>query len=133
MIEFEKIALKNIVVHKNSSFEFKDGISVVRGTNGAGKSLIFNSLANLFFSAPPLLKKKDAKILHDEDSAIGAKYKFSDKEYRVVQECKKSSLSYKIEENGVNLEPRTISIAKDILERSFPISERMLRARFFAE
>ena len=67
MIEFEKIALKNIVVHKNSSFEFKDGISVVRGTNGAGKSLIFNSLANLFFSAPPLLKKKDAKILHDED------------------------------------------------------------------
>lgn len=123
MIEFEKIALKNIVVHKNSSFEFKDGISVVRGTNGAGKSLIFNSLANLFFSAPPLLKKKDAKILHDEDSAIGAKYKFSDKEYRVVQECKKSSLNYKIEENGVNLEPRTISIAKDILERSFPISE----------
>ena len=123
MIEFEKIALKNIVVHKNSSFEFKDGISVVRGSNGAGKSLIFNSLANLFFSAPPLLKKKDAKILHSEDSAIGAKFKFSNKEYRVVQECKKASLNYKIEENGVNLEPRTISIARDILEKSFPISE----------
>lgn len=123
MIEFEKIALKNIVVHKNSSFEFKDGISVVRGSNGAGKSLIFNSLANLFFSAPPLLKKKDAKILHSEDSAIGAKFKFSNKEYRVVQECKKASLNYKIEENGVNLEPRTLSIARDILEKSFPISE----------
>lgn len=122
MIELEKIALKNIVVHKNTSFELQPGITVIRGDNGAGKSLLASCLPNVFDGCPPLLKKKDAKVLHKENSAIGIKYKYNGKQYRVVQSSKKSSLTYKIEEDGKDLDPRTVSIAKDYLEKIFPIS-----------
>lgn len=124
MIEFEKIALKNVITHKDSAFEFQPGITVVRGDNGAGKSLLFNCIPNVFDSAPPLAKKKDAKVLHSENSmsAIGFKFKYADKGYRVIQESKKGSLTYSIEEDGIDLEPRTISIAKELMEKAFPIS-----------
>ena len=122
MIEFQKIALKNVITHKDSAFEFQPGITVVRGDNGAGKSLLFNCIPNIFDSAPPLAKKKDAKILHSDNSAIGFKFNYNNKKYRVIQESSKSSLNYKIEEDGKDLEPRTISIAKEYLERIFPLN-----------
>lgn len=123
MIELEKIALKNIVVHKNSSIEIQPGFTTIRGDNGAGKSLLFNCLPNVFDGAVPLAKKKDAKAIHiASESAIGIKYKYNGKQYRVVQKNKKGSLSYDIEEDGTQLQPRTISMAKDLLEKIFPIS-----------
>jgi len=123
MIELEKIALKNIVVHKDTSIELEPGITVIRGDNGSGKSLLFNTLPNVFDGAVPLSKKKDAKGIHTSDeSAIGIKYKFNNKQYRVVQKNKKGSLSYDIEEDGNNLNPRTVSIAKEMLDNIFPIS-----------
>ena len=123
MIELQKIALKNIVVHKNTSLDIsKEGIYVIRGDNGAGKSLFFSCIPNVFDGCPPLLKKKDAKVIHGDDSAIGIKYRYNNKQYRVVQASRKGSLSYKIEEDGKELDPRTISIAKECLEKVFPIS-----------
>lgn len=122
MINLEKIALKNIVVHKNSSIELQDGITVIRGDNGSGKSLLFNSIPNVFDGCPPLAKKKDAKTIHSDNSAIGIKYKYNDKSYRVVQKNKGNSISYEIEEDNVDLQPRTISMAKEMLEKIFPIS-----------
>lgn len=122
MIELEKISLKNIIVHKNSSIELQNGITVIRGDNGSGKSLLFNCLPNVFDGCPPLLKKKDAKVIHTDNSAIGIKYKFNNKQYRVIQKSKNSNISYDIEEDGVNLQPRTISMAKEMLEKIFPLS-----------
>lgn len=122
MIELQKIALKNIVVHKNTSFELQDGITVIRGDNASGKSLLFNCIPNVFDGCPPLAKKKDAKTIHSEDSAIGIKYKYNNKQYRVVQKSKKGTISYEVEEDGIALQPRTISMAKELLEKIFPIS-----------
>lgn len=123
MIELEKIALKNIVTHKNSSLEIQPGFTTIRGDNGAGKSLLFNCIPNVFDGAVPLAKKKDAKAIHTADeSAIGVKYKYNGKEYRVVQKNKKGSLSYDIEEDGTQLQPRTLAMAKEMLEKVFPIS-----------
>lgn len=123
MIELEKIALKNIVVHKNSNIEIQPGFTTIRGDNGAGKSLLFNCIPNVFDGAVPLAKKKDAKAIHTaSESAIGVKYKYNGKQYRVIQKNKKGSLSYDIEEDGTQLQPRTLSMAKEILEKIFPIS-----------
>ena len=123
MIELEKIALKNIVTHKNSSLEIQPGFTTIRGDNGAGKSLLFNCIPNVFDGAVPLAKKIDAIAMHTADeSAIGVKYKYNGKEYRVVQKNKKGSLSYDIEEDGTQLQPRTLAMAKEMLEKVFPIS-----------
>lgn len=123
MIELEKIALKNIVTHKNTSLEIQPGFTIIRGDNGAGKSLLFNCIPNVFDGAVPLAKKKDAKAIHTADeSAIGIKYKYNNKLYRVVQKNKKGSLSYDIEEDGTQLQPRTLAMAKEMLEKVFPIS-----------
>ena len=48
MIELEKIALKNIVTHKNSSLEIQPGFTTISGDNGAGKSLLFNCIFYVF-------------------------------------------------------------------------------------
>lgn len=122
MIELEKIALKNIIVHKNNSLDIKPGITVIRGQNGSGKSLLLNCIPNVFDGCPPLLKKKDAKAIHSGNSAIGIKYKFNNDEYKVSQICNKNSLTYKISKNDEELDPRTSSIAKEYLEKIFPIS-----------
>ena len=122
MIELEKIILKNIVLHKDTKFEVEPGITVIRGDNYAGKSTLVSCIPNVFDGCPPLLKKKDAKALHSENSLIGIRYKYNNNTYKVIQACKKGSISYKIEENGKELEPRTLSIAKELLENIFPIS-----------
>ena len=122
MIELEKVVLKNIVLHKDTKFEVEPGVTVIRGDNYAGKSTLVSCIPNVFDGCPPLLKKKDAKALHSENSMIGIKYKYNNIPYKVVQACKKGSISYKIEENGKELEPRTIGIAKELLEKIFPIS-----------
>ena len=113
---------ENNIVNKNNSLDIKPGITVIRGQNGSGKSLLLNCIPNVFDGCPPLLKKKDAKAIHSGNSAIGIKYKFNNDEYKVSQICNKNSLTYKISKNDEELDPRTSSIAKEYLEKIFPIS-----------
>lgn len=121
-IELEKIAVKNIVVHRDSEISIEKGIQVVRGENGSGKSLLFNCIPNVFDGCPPLMKKKDAKAIHNGDSSIEIDYKYNNKSYQVIQKCEKGNISYDIIEDGKDLQPRTISIAKQYMEKIFPLS-----------
>ena len=92
MIELEKVALKNIVVHKDTTFEVEPGITCIRGQNGSGKSLLFSSIPNIVDGCPPLAKKKDAKVLHNESSGIAIKYRNDGVEYSLKQVSKNNSL-----------------------------------------
>lgn len=122
MIELEKVALKNIVVHKDTTFEVEPGTTCIRGQNGSGKSLLFSSIPNIVDGCPPLAKKKDAKVLHNESSGIAIKYRNDGVEYSVKQVSKNNSLSYKISKNDEDISPRTSALAKDVIEKIFPIS-----------
>ena len=62
MIELDSVHLKNIVTHKDTFFKFEDGISIIRGQNGVGKSVLFSTLSNVLYSNPPLSNKKNQKL-----------------------------------------------------------------------
>ena len=124
MISFDKLSLKNVLVHKDTEFSFENGITVVRGDNGSGKSLMFGSLANIFDGSLPTMKKKDAKsALGNVNSSIAIKYSYNNIPYEITQFRKKSaSLSYQIVKDGESIDPHTISVAKEYIDSIFPIS-----------
>ena len=122
MIEIEKLGLKNIITHKNTTFTFENGITCVRGENASGKSLLFSVIPNVFDGCPPLAKKKDSKILHGENSGIGIQYKNNEVLYKVKQVTEKGNLTYSILKNGEDITPRTIPLAKELLKDIFPLS-----------
>lgn len=126
--------LHNVVTFKKLSVDFSGNLTYVRGLNldsdpatptgnGAGKTLMFSTLANLFFQTTPLAQKKKSKkdILRQKGSSIGAIYRPSDDgpEYEIIQ----SSKGYTIYEDGKDLELRTIPIAEEFIRKIFPMTE----------
>ena len=48
-----KIELENVTTHKNTTIEFQDGLNVLIGQNGSGKTTILNMIGyNLFDFLP---------------------------------------------------------------------------------
>lgn len=127
MLEIKKIALENIVTYKEEEFEFKPGISLVKGENRAGKSLLFSSIANLLYFSHPLSDKKDVKSLFSSNldlekpvkSRISLLVKDRDTEYEISQKSSGQSVNYEIKKNSENLDCKTITSSKEIIESVF--------------
>ena len=125
MINIDRIILKNVVTYKDQPFTFKEGLSLVRGENRAGKSLLFSSLANLLYFSHPLSDKKDVKTLHanrdskKDSSSIELEMNSSDLNYVLTQKSVKDSVVYQIQENGIDLDSRTIVLSKQVVENIF--------------
>jgi DNA repair exonuclease SbcCD ATPase subunit len=126
--------LTNVVTFKKLSVDFDKNLTYVRGQNldsdpvsptgnGAGKTLMFSAIANLFYQSTPLALKKKAKkdILRQRGSAVGVimKQSVDGPEYEIIQ----TSTGYKIYEDGKDLELRTIPLAEDFIHQLFPMSE----------
>lgn len=123
MIRIKQVNLSNIVTYKSGSFPFTKGIHVVRGENRAGKSLLFSSLANVFYFSPPLeVKKNAAKIMHRSGSKLSIAVNHNNIDYVVNQLGRKSSMHWAITRNGVDLNQR-VEIKDYIREQVFPIPE----------
>lgn len=129
MLNIEKVNLTNIVTYKDQDFRFEPGLTIVKGENRAGKSLLFSSLANLLYFSHPLSDKKDAKaILTARDQEVDKKAASSsitldiskgDQKYTIKQKAAKESITYQIQENGIDLDSRTIALSKDLIEGIF--------------
>ena len=126
--------LTKVVTFKNLSVDFNQNLTYVRGLNldadpanptgnGAGKTLMFSTLANVLFQTTPLALKKKAKrdILRQKGSTVGLVMKQSadGPEYEIIQ----TSTGYKIYEDGKDLELRTIPLAEEYIRKLFPLSE----------
>lgn len=134
MLQVTGLDLTNVVSFKETSVDFRRGLTYVRGVNkdsdlarptgnGTGKSLFFSAIPNVFFSAPPLaLKKKSRKyMLGRKGSSIGIIFKTgnNDNEYEIIQR----GSNYSIFENGQDLKIPTIPKAEAFIKKLFPISE----------
>ena len=118
MIEFKSVEVKNLIVYKEAKFDFVPGIHVIRGANRSGKSLLFSTLGNVFYSAPPLDgTKNSAKKLHDKGSSI----KVTFNKDSIVQRSKGKGIGYEIVRNGKEKHVSRISSAKDYIEKIFPL------------
>lgn len=124
MIELDSVHLKNIVTHKDTFFKFEDGISIIRGQNGVGKSVLFSTLSNVLYSNPPLSNKKNqAKVMFPKQGSIEIQLKKDDKKYKIKQYKKGVGLKYDIDVNNKKFETHTISSALDLINNIFPLTE----------
>jgi DNA repair exonuclease SbcCD ATPase subunit len=152
MIIFKEIELNNIVTYQKQALSVEEGVTVITGQNGAGKSLLFSCIGNNLYFSHPLSEKKDAKsllnaslqenkdfIIEDSDYDTKSKKKKGEKRessitlliqnnknnkpYKITQKSQGDSVSYSIEEDGKDLECRTIALAKEQIEKICPIPE----------
>jgi len=122
MISLKRILLNNIVVHKNTEFVFEPGITVIRGQNGSGKSILFNTISNVLNGSMPFsVKKRDSKSVHSKNSKIEIDF-INQSSYKVIQQNNDKTLTYEIFKDGESVDPRTISIASEYLHKAFPVS-----------
>lgn len=133
MIEILGLELENVLYFKAAKTRLnKNSLTFVRGLNtdgdpanptgnGAGKSLLFSTIPNLCYFAPPLsIKKKSTKELLRSGSAVTLSLKAANgHKYRIKQTLK----SYVIEENGVDLEVRTKPMQERFIRELFPLTE----------
>ena len=53
------IKMDNFLCHKNKSFDFSNGLTLIKGESGIGKSTIFNAIDYVITGSPP---RKDCKV-----------------------------------------------------------------------
>jgi DNA repair exonuclease SbcCD ATPase subunit len=133
MLTLHSNVLKNIACFKSAKVYFdKKPLTFVRGlnldsdpanptSNGAGKSLLFSCVPNVFYFSPPTaLKKNSKKELIKKGSENIIEFTTTDgNKYTITQVAGK----YKIEENGIDLEYPTIPKAEKFIRSIFPLSE----------
>lgn len=115
MLKLKALKLKNFVVYKDMLFKPKKGISVIRGKNASGKSLIGCVLPITFWEHPISNKK-----LKTEGTSEVVWVK-DDVEYDVAKTIGKST-KYTILKNGKDLQLTTIKESEKIVNSSFNIS-----------
>lgn len=94
--------------------------NLITQSNAAGKSLLFASLATLFYGAPPLSNKKNTrKDILTNISNIDVEFEVENDIYRVVQ----SASNYTIYKNGEDQKVRGIERAKQVIASIFPLRD----------
>lgn len=132
MINVNRIGLDNVVYFKEAHFDLVPGLRVFRGlnkqsstkhqNNGAGKSLLFSPLANVFVGSPPVItKKKSRKDILGEKSCVSIDFETHDKKNVVV---KQYSGKYEIWEDGKDLEIAVPTKAEKQIREYFPLNEQ---------
>lgn len=140
MIELKSVRLKNVVYFKNALLPItSNNLTFIRGlnldsdpmapsSNGAGKSLLFSTIPNVFFFSPPLsLKKKAKKEILSKTSSIEIKLKNNDTLFIIRQ----TSTGYTIAKDNVDLEVSKIPVAEKLIQSIFPISEVLFYSTVF--
>lgn len=133
MIEILGIDLQNVVYFKSAKVRLdKNNLTFIRGLNsdgdpanptgnGAGKSLLFSTIPNLFFFAPPLsIRKKSSKELLGSSSSVKILMKTAN---GVKHSITQKANGFQILENGEDLKLRTKPLAEKYIKSIFPLSD----------
>lgn len=116
---------KYVTYHGPTQYDFTDGVSVLRGENRSGKSVLFSGLGNLLFGSPPIIQRKQqAKQMHvRKDSTFAFNCIANNHELAVVQRLVGASLKYGITVDGKDKGTHTQAAFFEILEEYIPTPE----------
>ena len=122
----------NVVSYKEGGVDFtaNNGLVVVSGNNkdsriskkqnnGAGKSLLFSMLPNVFWEATPLAKTKNRKTLVDKESFISVDIRQDHHTYKITQHAGK----YIIERDGEDLQVHSLAGQRARIAEILPVTE----------
>ncbi len=92
---FKKLKLTNFKSHQNTIIGFNNGISVIVGENGAGKSTILEAISFALFKQHTAKKIDDLVRNNSNTMSVELEFTSNGKEYKIVRE-KKSNLKSSI-------------------------------------
>lgn len=124
VLTLNRIQLDNIISYKNLDLTLPStGVSVFRGLNRSGKSILFSTLANLRFGSHPLTKKKNAsKVLLKKGSRIDITLSNNEHKFELSQQLSSGvKLGLKIDDKEQTL--TKIKTAKDAFYKVWPQTE----------
>lgn len=132
MIEILSSDYKGVISHAQGKYDFTDncGLVIVSGhnkdsliakdqNNGSGKSTFFGMIPNVRFEATPLADTKKRSLIHSKGSHITLAIKTPQHLYEITQ----TASSYKIVEDGVDLQVRGHALQKERIAQILPLTE----------
>lgn len=128
MLELQRLRLKKTALFEKAEIQFHKGTTLILGrnlnrnlgaSNGSGKSLLIGAVPYCILDQTPILSKDRAnRKLGSSDSEAVLDFKLK-VPYSITKTAKRIALSRK----GVDLELRTLPIAREHLSRLFNVSE----------
>jgi DNA repair exonuclease SbcCD ATPase subunit len=132
MIEFKQLSISNVLSYDKAVVKFDGTVKRIFGLNrdaasdsgitgnGVGKSLLFSTLVNaLYFHSPLSVVKAKTKDIISEKTRLCLLFSSNNVAKKIVQDTK----GFTLYENQVDLETRTVPLAKEQIRKWFPLSE----------
>lgn len=127
MIKFDSIKLHRYHFFNDAEFKFNDGINLIQGENGSGKSLLFSAIPTMLslihedkraWENPPKGSELDFRFSNDKNSI----------DYNILTN---SSAKFSLAVNGNDLQPHKRKDAKALLERQWTIPHDLFHSTVF--
>ncbi len=119
----EELRIENLFSHKNTEVRFHEGINVIVGENGSGKTSILNSIALALFKIKPEgLRFRDIIRLGAREGKVELKFRIGNRRYLIIRKISDYTSSYLYEINGnerilISKDEKTIEkILRQLLE-----------------
>ena len=120
-MRIRRIKIKNFRAHEKSEVEFSDGINLLIGQNGAGKSSILEAVfAALYMGHPSFPRgylQANMRVNAKGGIALALEFEHGGKAYKIVRDAKKSELL----ENGSLIAEKSSDIARWVERNVYPI------------
>jgi len=125
MISAQSIDLEKFVVYDKAHYDFTDGVTIIRGPNRSGKSLLFSALGNLIYGSPPIMQaKRAAKQMHVRSgSKVAFTFKTNGQEIQIVQGISGQSIKYSIIVDGEDQATHRQADAQALIREFIPSPE----------
>ncbi|WP_297476398.1 DNA double-strand break repair ATPase Rad50 [Thermococcus sp.] len=120
-MRIRRIRIKNFRAHEKSEVEFSDGINLLIGQNGAGKSSILEAIfAALYMGHPSFPRgylQANTRVNAKGGIELALEFEHGGKAYKIVRNTKKSELL----ENGSLIAEKSSDIARWVERNIYPI------------
>lgn len=113
MYSFNSLQLTNYLLWLDLEFVFEEGVTLVSGNNGSGKSLFASAIPSILYDIEPIPDK--AKAVLNLSTTIGDKTKEYD--FTALNYGKKNRFEVAI--NGKSQKTETINAARNLIEQHF--------------
>jgi recombinational DNA repair ATPase RecF len=125
MISAKSIDLEKFVVYDKARYEFTDGVTIIRGPNRSGKSLMFSALGNLIYGSPPVMNaKRAAKQMHVRSgSKVAFEFKTNGQVIQIVQGIQGQSVKYSVIVDGEDQATHRQADAQAMIRELIPSPE----------
>jgi DNA repair exonuclease SbcCD ATPase subunit len=134
MRHFQSINFNDYILFSNETFNFTDGVTVIKGRNSdskaknsgnaVGKSLIFTSIPMIAYGSSPMAERKNsAKSFLQKSSSLSLTMADKKSIYTLGQKTKGNSVDYSVSQNGTPKDIKTLADKKAQISDIIGVSE----------